>query len=634
LITDLNQSKFLRILSGDKIYSILKKLNLQDTKRYSTDDLVKVADEGAAEYTVSGSYIMAGSQLLVTATLQKPRTEEVIRNIRVDCPSFDVITAKVDDLTRQIKSALNLTEEQIASDLDKNLGKITSQNPEALRYYVEAMRYHWRAEWHKALPLLEKVIALDPDFVLALDTLGTVHYNLGEYAANDLYIARVLELIKRFPDRVSDRDRYVIEGRHYLFDLTDQFWPKAEEALKKVLDIDSEDTLANYSLGSLYSFLEQWDKALACFKICVINKYEYSSLYSRMASAFRAKKMPDEARQAIENYLANVADSAIGRIYLAFHHLAQGKLDLARRETEKAVLLDPTYPPDYYATGIVALLDGAYDLAEKEFGRTIEAKYPLSLLLGYDGLRDVCLAQGKFGTLNRLYAPFIEKMRQAGEKDNECYARYRLAYGYLKSGNPEKALEECRKAWTIAVGSDYLNYQRDLLYLQGLACLELKKIPEAEKAAEELKTVNARGMKKDVDIRIYHHLKGRIEMEKKNYDGAIELLRKAVDSLPYGPLQADASYLDSLALAYLSSGDFAKAQAEYERIGTLTTGRLDHHDIYALSFYHLGQVFEKTGDKTRAGENFRKFLDLWKNADPGRPEVEDARKRLAVLEKK
>ena len=105
LITDLSQSKFLRVLSGDKIYSILKKLDLHETRRYSTDDLVKVANEGAAEYTISGSFIKAGSQLLVNATLQKPRTEDVIRNIRVECQTFDEITAKVDDLTKQLKAA-------------------------------------------------------------------------------------------------------------------------------------------------------------------------------------------------------------------------------------------------------------------------------------------------------------------------------------------------------------------------------------------------------------------------------------------------------------------------------------------------------------------------------------------------
>jgi tetratricopeptide (TPR) repeat protein len=104
-----------------------------------------------------------------------------------------------------------------------------------------------------------------------------------------------------------------------------------------------------------------------------------------------------------------------------------------------------------------------------------------------------------------------------------------------------------------------------------------------------------------------------------------------VESLPYGPLETDASYIDSLALAYFRSGDLAKAQNEYERITALTTGRVDYGDIYAKSFYMLGKIFEQKGDNVKARENYQKFLDLWKDADPGQLEVEDAKAWLSAL---
>jgi len=92
-----------------------------------------------------------------------------------------------------------------------------------------------------------------------------------------------------------------------------------------------------------------------------------------------------------------------------------------------------------------------------------------------------------------------------------------------------------------------------------------------------------------------------------------------------------ALFIEGLAEAYYKSGDLNKAREEYKRITALTAGRLYFGDIYAKSFYMLGKIYEQQGNKTKAIEYYEKFLNLWKDADPGIAEVEDARKRLAEL---
>ncbi len=66
-------------------------------------------------------------------------------------------------------------------------------------------------------------------------------------------------------------------------------------------------------------------------------------------------------------------------------------------------------------------------------------------------------------------------------------------------------------------------------------------------------------------------------------------------------------------------------------ITALTQGRRAYGDIYAKSFYMLGNIYEQQGHNAKAIVQYDKFLDLWKDADPGLPEVADARERVAGL---
>jgi tetratricopeptide (TPR) repeat protein len=82
-------------------------------------------------------------------------------------------------------------------------------------------------------------------------------------------------------------------------------------------------------------------------------------------------------------------------------------------------------------------------------------------------------------------------------------------------------------------------------------------------------------------------------------------------------------------LSYFKSGRPEKAREVYEEIINLTTGRLFWGDLYAKSFYMLGKIHEQQGNTAEATEHYEKFLFLWKGADPGIAEVEDAKKKLA-----
>ncbi len=130
---------------------------------------------------------------------------------------------------------------------------------------------------------------------------------------------------------------------------------------------------------------------------------------------------------------------------------------------------------------------------------------------------------------------------------------------------------------------------------------------------------------------MYYHLIGMIEIERKNYAQAIEYLEKGL------PLLSAISgwriiFEDSLGRAYYESGDLNKAREKCEEISNTTTpGKLTFGDVYVKSYYMLGKINEELGDTAKAKEHYEKFLDLWKDADPGIAEVQDARQRLARL---
>jgi serine/threonine protein kinase/Flp pilus assembly protein TadD len=631
LITDLSQSKYIRVVPGDEMYSILQKLGLLGAKKYSSEDLSKIAAAGRASHILKGSFVTAGENFIITAAIQRIDTKETLSSHRVEAKGEENIIPRIDDLSQQIKLDLDLTRVQLANDIDRELGKITTSSPEAYRFYSDGWKLITQGKFRESIPLLQRALAIDPEFAMAYRLIGIAYGGAGQPVEARQSIEKAMTL----RERISDRERYLIEGQFYA-NRGEKYFDRAIEAYSNLFKIYPEDYIWYNNLGAIYFRLEEWDLARDLFEKARKGNPESIISLSNLAGAWMAKGEYGKAKEILEGYLRQFPDNATVRQDIAYLLLLEKKFDLALAEAEKAETLAPSDPNNDKIKGDLSLYRDDLGQAESEYRRLSERKEPPAQRLGLGRLSMLAILRGKFAGLRARMDGVWEKLPGLEQGEPRLLERYYSAWYFLRTGDAETALKRFQELLDRAVAAEDLDYQRGALHGKGLAYVAMNRPDEALGSAEELKKIVENGLYKKA-IRLYDHLMGCIELQRKSLKPAIENLEKAVGLMPFEneawSVGDQALLLEPLAQAYAEAGQQEKALETYQRITGLTSGRLAWGDIYAKTFYWLGKLAEKQGNRSRAREHYLKFLDLWEDADPGIPEVEDASKSLAGLTK-
>jgi tetratricopeptide (TPR) repeat protein len=136
----------------------------------------------------------------------------------------------------------------------------------------------------------------------------------------------------------------------------------------------------------------------------------------------------------------------------------------------------------------------------------------------------------------------------------------------------------------------------------------------------------------------YSQLLGEILLVEKSYDDAISALKNVtLMKMPWiwntqPILSFNLNYTKALlAKAYEEKGDLDKAIEILERLTDPNPENREGRLIYPKNYYYLAELYEIKGRKAKAIGLYEKFLELWKDADSGLQEVEDAKMRLAGL---
>jgi TolB-like protein len=334
LVTDLSQSPQVEVLGTDRLYQILQEMNRLDERITSFNVVQEVAQKANVQTVLLGSFLKAGDAIRISIRLQDASSGRILTSDKVEGVGEASIFPMVDDLTRRIKARFEVPATADA-ELDRDLKDVTTASIEAYRPYAEGINLAERGKYREAVPLMEKAVAIDPGFSMALAKLSILQSNLFHLAESKEYARRALEHL----DRLTARERYYIEGVYY--SRNPETIGRAIEAYERAVELYPNHSSARNNLAILYGTLGRDEEAIVHYEELRRRGIVFSGTYSNLAAAYATEGELQKGYDVLQEYLQRNPDIAAAHTALGEHLTTWRRLEEALEAFGKAEALEP-----------------------------------------------------------------------------------------------------------------------------------------------------------------------------------------------------------------------------------------------------------------------------------------------------
>lgn len=623
LISDLSESRRVQVVSSQRLYDILKNLGHEGTHTVTSDMATEVAMNANARWMLTGRILSAEPNWVISAELSDVRTGDLLASPSVTGQPGERIFDVVDRLTSEIRRQLAVPGSALA-DVDKPVIQLTTESSEAYKLYLEGVEYQYRFQHVEAEQKLRAALAIDSTFAMAHLRLGitrTAYW--GDFADGK----KEVDAAMRHIDRTTELESYLIRGSWH------DFSGRPREALaefQKAVEINPDDKDAYFAMGALYRRLgtaEDVRRAIASFTRVTEVDPKDANAYNSLAYAYDDAGDLEKSIWAIDKYIElapGVPNPYDSKAELLGNN---GRIPEALEAYLNALRIDSLYLPS--VVGAVALYAHEQKYAEAEglARRLISNPSPEVQARGREALARTYMHRGQ---MNRALAEWSEIVRMAERTPGldliAAFACGERAYQFAFLGKAEAASKEFSRA------EDFMSRTLPREDVERLSMNEFAAIMthagRFEEAEAALKKVAASiGQPFAVDSNQFWRTVGENRLCRGQFDSAMVYLDRAM---------AGGS---DFVLLYLRGRALAGARRLREAVplleqaeGTHDTERRIDATAAVLIHFWLAEVYEKAGRTQDALREYREFLDLWKDADPGIKQVEEAKSRLAALQ--
>jgi len=494
LAVQLEQSPYLNVFPDDRIRETLKLMGRSPDERLTDPVAREVCQRENVKAMLKNSISSLGSQYVITLEAAACLENQTLAREQVEATSREETLKALGRAASSLRAKLGESLLSIKAS-DTPIERATTNSLEALRAYSLASELNSNGNWNDAVPLFQRAIELDPNFVMAYARLATVYSNLGRRAPSREMAAKAFEL----RDRVSEKERLYVSARYYA---SNSEADKEMETLELWVRTYPRDYVPRNNLGVNYLQNGQLEKALV--QLQEASKLNPSAVLPRqnIALSFMGLGRLKEAKETCQSVTSGGPENLCPNILFQVAFL-ETDVTAMNRYAEGA-----RTAPHFLNLGNAAASRGKRKQARDFFVRASDVSPPDART----GREDAATMEALFGNVqeaeqllrdaNGLPAAFplalVGSAKRAEENANVANAprsgpafiavQSVIATIELAKNNPAKALEALRRFENAETSAVMLRS----IYIRGLAHLQAKS--GAEAAAEFQKIIDHPGI--------------------------------------------------------------------------------------------------------------------------------------------
>ncbi len=643
LITSLEQTGGLYVMTWERMNDLLAQIGKKDMEDIDRDLGFRLCRMEGIETIILGSFVKMGNMYATDVKVLDVENKKLLKSAgsRGEGPD-SILKTQIDELSDQIFEWIAAAKPQI-EPLEIEVADVTTSSMEAYKYFMSGVENFQRFYYEDARQDFEKAVEIDPNFATAYFYLSSAYDTLASTEARD----RAIEKAKSLSQKATDKERLFIESRYAQY--IEQDVGKAGNILKQITEKYPREKMAHYYLAIFFRRAGNFKGAIEKHLKVLELDPEFGESHNDLGYNYLSQGDYVKAVEHFKAYLALNPGDANPHDSIADAYFLMGRLDEAISHYEDAVRIKPDFPVSYFKLGYIYAIKEDTAEAVRWFDKSIEmAISPGNRVFGFlfKGFYLHWLGRRTEKAFDELWR--AEEIAQ-GTGSDEAKASMMLTKTIIHIDREEYGLaRENNEGW-VGVAEKIQPaltpvYKARSHLLSGLIDLKDKKLDSAKRqlteARKQIFLIFSQRERITLSSRI---LEAEIGLAEGNFDKALAALDENSLAQSVPPALQNVvnvigynipSLKDVLARAYQQKGDLDKAIAEYERLITFDPDTEARYLIHPLYHYRLAKLYEQKGWGGKAIDQYEKFIELWKNADPGIADIEDARKRLDGLKSK